>query len=189
MAPGRKRLQESFSTCLASLSRAGSVTGEIQHATDGMFRIHFYPLLSLQEKIIIGDWKKEDSSHNMLRKTKIIPTWKSIWYKSQTKKSNTLIKWKNGTDSSKNCTLHILTVATQRKENLRFQMRFIFAKPSRVNITGGKSKDAMKNHFQPSLRSGRHCHPSEWELQGKCRRQGEDLYGMLLMGVHEMNST
>lgn len=50
--------------------------------------------------------------------------------------------------------LHILTVATQRKENLRFQVRFLFAKPSRVNITGGRNKDAVKNHFQPSLKSG-----------------------------------
>ena len=42
---------------------------------------------------------------------------------------------------------------THGKENLRFQIRFIFEELSWVNIIGEKGKHAMKNHFQSPLRS------------------------------------
>ena len=44
----------------------------------GCSGFHFYPLVSLQEKMTPGEWENQDSSHNILRKTKIIPTWKSM---------------------------------------------------------------------------------------------------------------
>ena len=64
---------------------------------------------------------------------------------------------------------------THWKENLRFQIRFIFEELSCVNIIGEKSKHEMKNHFQSSLRSS-------WErwtfrhycLSESCRANTED---------------
>ena len=65
------------------LSRASSLVRELQHVTEGMLAKLSYPQSPARENDQRRMKKKQDSSHNRLRKTKIIPTRVLIWYKSQ----------------------------------------------------------------------------------------------------------